>query len=296
VPKIENRFLRSLKKPVIIGDGAMGTVLQEMGLPAGEAPEKWVLDFPEKVLKVHQDYIDAGSQLIETNTFGANRIKLKTMGLEDRIEEINSRAVELAREAAGENIVAGSIGPTGKMMLPYGELGIQEAEEAFAEQIRFQIEAGIDVVCIETMIDLQEMKAAVKAAKELGIPIIAQMTFSENQFTLVGNSPEETTRVLEGMGVDVIGVNCSLGSRQLIPIIKRMAGVTTKPLSVQPNAGMPELRKGLTIYPETPEFFASSVREFLDNNVWLIGACCGSDPDFIREIKHEVELYQDNNH
>lgn len=271
----------------------MGTALQLMGLPAGEAPEKWVIEHPEKVFKVHQDYIKAGSQLIETNTFGANRLKLKTMGLEDRLREINRKAVELAREAAGEKLVAGSVGPTGKMMQPYGELSFEEAVDVFQEQIAVQVEAGIDVVCIETMSDLQEMRAAVKAAGEVGIPIIAQMTFGENHFTLTGNTPEEAARVLDELGADVIGVNCSLGSKQLFPIIKKMAGVTDKPLSVQPNAGMPELKDGQTVYPETPEDFSRPVREFLENNVRLIGACCGSNPDFIRTIKKEVEKYKE---
>ncbi len=287
-----NKFLKRLEKNgIIIGDGAMGTMLQACGLSSGHAPEEWIISRPEMILKVHQDYIKAGSQLIEANTFGANRIKLKAAGLENSLRDINKKAVELARRAAGYRIVAGAVGPTGKLMKPYGELSFSEAKEVFQEQIEIQAEAGIDVVIIETMSDLQEIKAAVIAAKKVGLPVIAQMTFNEDQVTLFGSPPEVVAVVLDGLGVDLIGVNCTPGVEKTLPLIRKMAETIDKPLSVHPNAGLPRLQGGQVDYPETPEDFSRFVRHFLDNNVRLIGGCCGSTPEFIKQIKEEVNKY-----
>lgn len=284
-----NRLKAALEKGLIIGDGAMGTMLQLAGLSGGAAPESWVLKRPDEVFKIHRKYIEAGSTMVETNTFGANRVKLRALGLEEQVEEINKKAAQLAGEAAGKRLVAGSVGPTGKMMEPYGELSFKEALRVFSEQIGFLTEAGVDLLCIETMSDIQEMRAAVIAGREAGIPIIAQMTFSENQFTLTGTTPEAAAVILDGLGVDVIGVNCSLGSRELIPVIRRMSEVTNRPLSVQPNAGLPRIEGEEIIYPEKPEDFASPVKEFISCNVQIIGGCCGTTPDFIKAIKKQAE-------
>jgi 5-methyltetrahydrofolate--homocysteine methyltransferase len=270
----------------------MGTMLQSYGLSGGHAPESWNFERPEVITEIYKAYKDAGARLIETNTFGANRLKLGLMGIADRIKEINIRAVELAKEVAGEEVmIAGSIGPTGKLMEPHGDLSFNKARDVFKEQIAIQVDAGIDVVIIETMIDLQEIKAAIIAAKELDIPIIAQMTFTEGLFTLNGNSPEVVAITLDSLGADVIGVNCTPGSKATLPIIKRMSMVTDKPLSVYPNAGLPELRNSKVYYPETVEEFIKPVFEFLDHNIRLFGGCCGTTPEFISALADKVKEY-----
>lgn len=287
-----NNFLKKIKEGIIIGDGAMGTLLQTCGLSGGYAPESWVLERPEIIKNIHQDYIGAGAGMVETNTFGANGIKLQSIGLEDKIVEINRNAVKLAREVAKDKLVAGSVGPTGKLMKPHGDLAFLKAKEVFKEQINILVESGVDVIIIETMSDLQEIRAAVIAAKEIEIPVIAQMTFTERMVTLTGSTPEVVAIVLDSLGVDVIGVNCTPGSKETLPIIKKMASVTDRPLSVFPNAGLPQLNKGEIIYPETIKDFIKPVKKFLEYNVRLMGGCCGTTPDYIRSLTHEVERYQ----
>lgn len=285
-----NKFLQYIKeKKCITADGAMGTMLQCCGHDSGSPPELVMLENPENVQGVHQAYVKAGSDLIETNTFGANRIKLKAFGISDQIEEINKLAVKLARRANPEGLIAGSVGPTGKLMKPYGDLSFDKAVEIFKEQVIYLIEAGVDVVCIETMNDLREMKAAVIAAREVGIPIIAQMTFTDGQRTLTGNPPEIVAIVLDELGADVIGVNCVAGLKEAIPILKRMSEVTTKPLSVFPNAGLPLVENGRIIYPESPAEFVRRIDELTDLNLKVIGGCCGTSPDYIPAIKSFIE-------
>ncbi len=282
-------IIDEIKKNIIIGDGAMGTMLQNYGLKAGEVPESWNLKHPEKLLEIHKKYIEAGAMLIETNTFGGNRIKLKAGRLEDKLQEVNRKAVEIAKEAVEDEYIFGSVGPTGKMMKPYGQLEFAEAVAAFSEQISILVDAGVDVIILETMSDLQELRAAVVAAKEYDIPVIAQMTYSENIFSLTGNTPEVTAIVLDSLKVDIIGVNCTSGFEHTIPVIKRYPKVTDKPLSVFPNAGKPVLKNGETTYPQTPRKFSENVQELLNYNVRIIGGCCGTTPEHIKIMKERLE-------
>ncbi|ACL70706.1 homocysteine S-methyltransferase family protein [Halothermothrix orenii] len=283
-----NDFTSTLQEKIIIGDGAMGTMLQACGLSSGHAPESWVIKKPDTIYKIHKEYVAAGAGLIETNTFGANRLKLKSLGLEDKIEEINVKATGLARKAAGKVFVAGSVGPTGKLMEPHGDLSFDRARDVFKEQISYLVHAGVDVVIIETMSDLKELRAAVVAAKEFNVPVIAQMTFTERGITLTGSPPEVVAIVLDKMGVDVIGVNCVAGIEEALIVIKKMSRVTSKPLSVFPNAGLPESKGGETVYPQTPDAFTDKIPELLKYNVKLIGGCCGTNPRFIKGIKQVV--------
>ena len=286
---MESRLLESIKKGIITADGAMGTMIQRYAEDASEVPERLLLDRPELIYRIHREYVAAGARLIETNTFGANYIKLKASGLEDRVEEINKRAVEIARRACKESFVAGSVGPTGKLMEPHGELGVETAEEVFKQQISVLVEAGVDAIIIETMSDLKEIRAAVLAAKGYKIPLIAQMTFNERERSLMGNTPETAAIVLDKMGVDVIGVNCVAGFREAVPVIARMAAVTARPLSVFPNAGLPVSREGKTVFPEGPQEFVREIEGLFNYNVRIIGGCCGTTPDYIPEIKKVIE-------
>ncbi len=287
LPKISNK--------IVIGDGAMGTMLQRYGLQAGEIPEEWVLKHPEKILSIHQEYVDAGSMLIETNTFGGNRIKLKTGGLEDKIKKINTEAVNIAKKTDENVYVAGSVGPTGKMMEPYGQLDYKEAEEAYKEQIYILATAGVDIILIETMSDLKEISAAVKAARNIEIPVIAQMTFSENMYSLTGNTPETFAITVDSLGADIIGVNCTSGIENTLPIIEKINNITDKPLSIFPNAGKPILKHGKTTYPQTPLSFIEKLAELLKYNVKIVGGCCGTTPEHIKVLAKKIVNNKDNN-
>lgn len=284
----ESKLLKKIREGIVIGDGAMGTMIQSRHQGDANPPEVVLLEKPELIFKIHQEYVRAGSDLVETNTLGANYLKLKTAGLEDQVKEINKRAVEVARQANKDGFVAGSVGPTGKLMEPHGELNFEAAIEVFEEQISCLVEAGADAIIIETMSDLKEMRAAVLAAKEYPIPVIAQMTFTERGLTLMGSTPEVVAIVLSKMGVDIVGLNCVAGFKEALPLIARMAAVTDLPLSVFPNAGLPVCSRGKTVYPEGPTEFVKQIEELFKYNVRIIGGCCGTTPEFIPEIKKAV--------
>ncbi|MFP4017353.1 MAG: homocysteine S-methyltransferase family protein, partial [Halanaerobiales bacterium] len=201
-----DKFIDKIKSSILIADGAMGTMVQQKHKKSTKVPELIMLEDPDVILEIHQEYIKAGANVIESNTFGANRLKLNTSGLADKTEEINKRAVEIAKKAASERAyVLGSVGPTGKLMKPYGTLSFDDAYQIFSEQISYLVAAGVDGICIETMSDLAEIRAAVIAAKDYDIPVIAQMTFTESGYTLTGSTPEIVAIVLDGLGVDLIG-------------------------------------------------------------------------------------------
>src|SRR5690554_2998716 len=250
----KKRFLERVQEEIIIGDGAMGTMLQNLTAGSDINPEQLMLEKPDLILDIHRQYLVAGAELIETNTFGANGIKLASSGMADQLREINELAVELAREAAGgKAFIAGSVGPTGKLMEPCGELSMDEARDNYYRQLSYLAGAGIDVIIIETMNDLAEMKAALLAAREFDLPVIAQMTFTENGRTLMGTGPETAAITLEALGADLIGINCVAGLEEAIPILERMSRVSGLPLSVFANAGIPVSRGGKTIYPQSAE-------------------------------------------
>lgn len=274
-------------------DGAMGTMLQASGLPAGECPERYNLEEPDKISKIHQLYLNHGADIIETNTFGACRIKLDHYGLGDQTEAINLKAAAIARSCAGTKAkVAGSVGPTGKLIYPLGELTFDEAYDAFYEQICALDKGGVDLILIETIIDIQEMRAALLSAKDATKkPVFCQLTFQEDGRTVTGTDPETAAVILEALGADVLGVNCSLGPAQLIPIVKTLAAATSLPLSVQPNAGMPELIQGETVFPMSPSDMAAYIPELIEAGASYIGGCCGTTPDHIRAMKEATLAY-----
>ncbi len=272
-----------------IFDGAMGTMLQEGGLKAGACPELMNLDAPEVVKKIHRAYIDSGSTIIETNTFGASSLKLSHYGLENKVRELNFAAVQIAK-SAGNVKVAGSIGPTGKFISPLGDLDFEDAYKIFSEQATALAEAGADFLIIETCIDIQEMRVALLACHDVcNLPVICQLSYSEDGRTVTGTSPREAAIILDAMGADIIGVNCSLGPEQLLPVVKILAANTNKPISVQPNAGMPYLEKGVTKFPMDAETFGSWGTKLVEAGASYLGGCCGTTPAHIKALAENVK-------
>ncbi len=288
-----NKFLQDLKTNILVFDGSKGTMLQKMGLAAEECPELWNLKHPEKVKELYASYIEAGSDVIQTNTFGANRSVLEKFNLQDKVSEINSASVRLAKEAAGNRAyVAASIGPTGKLLEPSGDLTFEQAYNVFKEQVISVTQAGADIINFETITDLCEMRAAILAARENSpLPIIASMTFEPNGYTLMGNSPATCALVCQSLGVDLIGANCSTGPESLLEITKQFHSFSSLPLSVKANAGLPLCSGDNITYNETPETFKSTVNDFIESGVRLIGGCCGTTPEFISAIKDELSNF-----
>lgn len=274
-----------------IFDGAMGTMLQAGGLKAGACPELMNVENPDVVRKIHRAYIDAGSTIITTNTFGASSLKLEHYGISDRMKELNFAAVKIAREVAGDKIkIAGDIGPTGKFISPLGDLDFEDAYKIFSEQAQALAEAGADFLIIETCIDIQEMRAALLACHDVcNLPVICQLSYSEDGRTVTGTSPKEAATILDAMGADVIGVNCSLGPEQLVPIVKILAENTNKKISVQPNAGMPYLENGVTKFPMDAKTFGSWGKKLVEAGANYLGGCCGTTPEHIRELAENVK-------
>ncbi len=285
-------FLDAIDDHVLVCDGAMGTRLYSKGVFVNRCFDGLNLTQPDLVAEVHLEYVRAGADVIETNTFGANRIKLASFGLADKLHSINVQGARIARHAAREQAyVAGAIGPLGIRIEPFGRMGVDEAEERFREQARALIDGGVDLFIIETFRDINEIRAAVAAVRSVcGLPIVAQMTAEEDGHSLDGMPPEEFTPLLEATGADVIGLNCSVGPAPLLETIERMAVVTSKRLSAQPNAGKPRDIEGRTIYLSSPEYMASYARRFAQKGVRLIGGCCGTTPEHIRQIKAAMRV------
>jgi 5-methyltetrahydrofolate--homocysteine methyltransferase len=271
-------------------DGAMGTMLQEAGLAPGHCPERWNIECAAKITAVHQQYVANGATIIETNTFGANRIKLEHYGLADKVAQINKTAVQAARAACGPMTqVAGSVGPTGKLIAPLGDLPFETAYEVYFEQITALAAAGVDMIIIETIIDIQEMRAALLAAKAATRkPVICQLSFDADARTVTGTDPQTAAIILEAMGANVIGANCSLGPAQLLPIVELLAQTTKLPISIQPNAGMPKLINGETIFPMGPAEMATWVPKLIAAGASYIGGCCGTTPKHINAMKETI--------
>src|SRR5262245_18703 len=280
-------FLDALDDRVLVCDGAMGTLLYSQGIFINRCFDALNLTDPARVAAVHEDYVRAGADVIETNTFGANRIKLRSFGLEDEIRDINQEGVRVARKAAGRNVyVAGAMGPLGLRIEPWGKTAAEEAEAYFREQAEALIEGGVDLLMLETFRDVNEIVAAIAAVKRVGaLPIVAQMTIEDEGNSLDGTPPEQFVPALQAAGADVIGINCSIGPAHMLEALERMAGLTPARLSAQPNAGRPRDIEGRTLYLTSPEYMASYARRFTGAGVRLVGGCCGTTPEHITQIK-----------
>ncbi len=275
----------------VVTDGAWGTELQASGLAGDEFPDAWNLTHPERVAEVAQAYVAAGSQVILTNTFGANRVRLANHALADRAGEINRRGVEISRAAAaGRARVFASLGPSGKMLMT-GETTEDELAAAFAEQARALAEGGADAIVVETMSDLVEAKLALAAAKATGLPVVACMVFDagkDKDRTMMGATPEQVAGELTAAGADVIGANCGVGIERYVPVCRRLKAATDRPVWIKANAGLPAMVEGRIVYRTTPEVFASHAPELVQAGASFIGGCCGTTPDFIRAVKRRL--------
>ncbi|KAF0109091.1 MAG: homocysteine S-methyltransferase [Anaerolineaceae bacterium] len=291
-----NKFLSLLESPTpLLADGAMGTFLHVHGVEHTHCFDELNLTDPARVADVHRQYIDAGAQIILTNTFGANRYKLGKNGLETRLAEINRAAVELAKRVVSASfkdvLVAGDVGPLGVRIAPYGRVQLHEAREAFAEQVKALVESGVDLIVIETMTDVYETVEAIQAAKSAGtVPVAATMTFTRDDRTLLGDEPAKVARALHEAGADVIGVNCSGGPAQLIRILRQMRqAVPEARFWVKPNAGWPEHVGGRVMYAAAPEYFRDYVLEFWKAGANVIGGCCGTTPEHIAAMRKTLD-------
>jgi 5-methyltetrahydrofolate--homocysteine methyltransferase len=274
----------------ILADGAMGTMLQAAGLEKGHAPEEWNLTQPETVLGVHRGYVNAGSEIILTNTFGGTGLRLAKHGLEEKVYELNRRAAELAREAgdtlpprSGQVLVAGSMGPTGEFFPPVGKLTADEAGKAFSEQAKGLADGDVDLLVIETMADLQEVEAAIGGAREsTDLPLVCTMTFDTKLHTMMGVSPEKAAETLTGWGAVAIGANCGTGPEEVEKVMEQMKeALPDAVLWAKPNAGVPRLVEGTAVFDATPDLMADYALRFENLGVRIIGGCCGSTPDHI---------------
>ncbi|HEX7118421.1 MAG TPA: bifunctional homocysteine S-methyltransferase/methylenetetrahydrofolate reductase, partial [Longimicrobiales bacterium] len=267
-------------------DGAMGTMLYQKGIFINRCYDELNLKEPELVKEIHRAYVQAGAELVETNSFGANRVKLAQYGLEDRVAELNERAARLAREAVGERaLVGGSIGPLGIRIEPFGPTSVEEARALFREQAEALLEGGVDFFVLETFSDLEEIRQALRAVRELGdVPVVAQMTVQEQGDTAYGTAPETCAARLEEWGADVVGFNCSVGPHGVLEAIERIAPRTRARLSAQPNAGMPRDVHGRKIYMASPEYMAKFAERLIRAGAKFVGGCCGTTPEHIRAM------------
>jgi 5-methyltetrahydrofolate--homocysteine methyltransferase len=282
-------------KGFLVSDGAWGTFLYQKGLGVSEAPESWNLDFPEKVLEIARSYVEAGSDLILTNSFGGSPFKLEGYGLKERTYELNRAAAEISRKAAGQRVfVMGSIGPTGKMIM-MGDVTPEELEQGFALQARGLADGGVDGFVVETMSDLQEAEAAIRAVKSVsGLEVACTFTFSRTRTgefrTMMGTGVAEYLAMVKELGVDIVGANCGNGTAGMIEIVREIRELDSQlPVLVHANAGLPVYLEGKTVFPETPGEMAAQVRDLRAAGANIIGGCCGTTPEHIRFMRDYLE-------
>jgi 5-methyltetrahydrofolate--homocysteine methyltransferase len=280
----------SSARPVVT-DGAWGTQLQALGLGPGECRDAWNLTHPDRVESVARAYVEAGSAVILTNTFGATRLRLAAHGLADQAAAINRAGARLSRQAAGDRVrVFASIGPTGRM-LAAGETSVDELQAAFAEQAGALAQEGVDALLLETFADLDEIRAAIAAAHATGLPVVASLVFDSGPArdrTMMGVTPEQAVAAVVEAGADGVGANCGNGIDRYIPICRRLRAATDRPIWIKPNAGLPEVVDGRAVYRTTPEYFAAKTRELVAAGADFVGGCCGTSPAFITAIAQAV--------
>ncbi len=284
------------QKKILVSDGAWGTFLFQQGLQVGDCPEEWNLIHPNKVRKIAQSYIDAGSDIISTNSFGASRLKLKQYGLEAKAFLINKTAAAISRQAAGDKLVFGSIGPTGKFLIT-GEVTEEELSNSFKEQTLALAEGGADAILLETFYDLDEALIAARSVKESShLPVACTFTFDkqpdDSYKTVMGITPETFVSAMIEVKVDIIGSNCGLGFRNITDIAKVLKNADSNiPLLIQANAGLPQSVNNELLYSETPEFIVPFVQQLIESGVSIIGGCCGTTPEHIKTIREIVDVY-----
>lgn len=290
-----NQFLEMLSSPPLLADGAMGTVLHARGVGFDKCFDELNLTNPGAVAEIHRAYIEAGAQLIITNTFGANRFKLAKHGLQDHVVQLNKAGVDLARRVVAASfrdvLIAGDVGPLGVRIAPYGRVKPEAAREAFVDQIRALAEAGVDLIVIETFSDLYEIREAIKAARQVSdLPVVASVTFTRDDRTLLGDDPIKVARMLKEAGVDVIGVNCSGGPAQLLRLLKQMIqAVPEEKFWVKPNAGWPEQVGGRIMYPADADYFGEYALSFREAGACIVGGCCGTTPQHIAAMRKALD-------
>jgi 5-methyltetrahydrofolate--homocysteine methyltransferase len=292
-----DRWAALLARPgVILADGAMGTMLFEAGLQFGDPPERWNLEVPERVRAVHRGYLEAGARLILTNTFGSNRFRLGLHGLENRVAELNLAGALVARAevdaVASGALVAGDIGPSGTILAPLGDTTFEDAAAAFAEQARALIKGGVDVVWIETMSDLEEMRAAVEGVRQVSpdFPILTTMTFDTRGHTMMGVSPEQAVTSLRSWGAAAVGGNCGNGPEEILGVLQKMHAIAPEVVLVaKANAGLPTLVQGRAVYGATPEVMGDYALAAVGLGARIVGGCCGSTPAHLRAMAEALD-------
>ncbi len=291
---MQNPFVTALEDRILLADGALGTMLQARGIPQNACLDAAVLDNADIVRRIHEEYIAAGADIIETNTFGANRFRLARHGLESKVRDLNFKAARLARDAreiSGHPVfVAGAMGPTGRMLASVGDVKLQEVRAAFREQVDALLEGGVDLIILETFPEIAELREAILAVKEAcDLPVVAQATFQRDGRTMGGEPPEEVANTAATLGADVAGINCSLGPHHALDVIEQMAGHSSIRLSAMPNAGLPKYRDKKYVYPSTPEYFAKYARKLVEAGANLIGGCCGTTPEHIAKMREALD-------
>lgn len=284
---MEKKTVQDLLQEVVVLDGGTGSYLQKHGLPYGVCVEQWVCENGDVLAELQNAYVDAGSEIVYAPTFGANRLKLKEFGMDRDVQGLNRQLVALSKQAVGQKaLVAGDVSMTGQQPAPLGTLDFDELVEVYKEQMFALEQGGADLIVVETMMNLQEMRAALIAARErIQIPVFATMSFGEDERTLYGTNAKTAAIVMESLGAAAVGVNCSAGPDKMIEIIKNMHKVASVPLIAKPNAGMPVLKDGMTEYSMGAEAFADWMAKLVRSGASVIGGCCGTDPEFIRNIR-----------
>lgn len=286
----KQEFRKLIDGGILILDGATGTNLQNAGMPGNVCPEQWILEHPDVMLKLQRSYVESGTRILYAPTFTGNRIKLAEYGLSDQLVDMNTRLVKLAKEAAdGRALVAGDLTMTGQQLYPLGELQFEELVDVYKEQAKALYEAGADLFVVETMMSLQETRAAVIAIQETcDLPIMASLTFEADGRTLFGTNPETAVVVLSSLGVDAVGLNCSTGPLEMVEIVEKMYAYANIPILAKPNAGLPELENGRTVYKTSPEEFAKAGKKLVEAGAAILGGCCGTTPAHIRALAEAV--------